>query len=110
LVFTSPRGAPLQHRVFYRRYFKPAVKAALPPAKHGVRFHDLRHSCAAILIAAGEHPKVIQAQLGHQSITMTLDRYGHLLPGLHDRAADALDAAYATAREPDNVVPLTSER
>jgi hypothetical protein len=49
---------------------------------------------------------VIQAQLGHQWITMTLDRYGHLLPGLHDRAADALDAAYTTASQPANVVPI----
>jgi len=95
LVFTGVRGAPLQHRVFYKRQFKPAVKAALPAAKAGFRFHDLRHTCASLLIAAGAHSKAIQERLGHSSITMTLDRYGHLLPGLGDSLADALDAAHA---------------
>ena len=105
LVFTTLRGAPIQHRLFYRRYFKPAVRAALPAAKHGLRFHDLRHTCASLLIAAGAHPKAIQERLGHSSITMTLDRYGHLLPGLGDALADALDAAHSE-QAPDNVMTL----
>ena len=107
LVFTGVRGAPLQHRVFYKRQFKPAVRAALPAAKAGLRFHDLRHTCASLLIAAGAHPKAIQERLGHASITMTLDRYGHLLPGLGDSLADALDSAYESAgAAPENVVEL----
>ncbi len=107
LVFTGLRGAPLQHRVFYKRQFKPAVRAALPAAKAGLRFHDLRHTCASLLIAAGAHPKAIQERLGHASITMTLDRYGHLLPGLGDSLADALDSAYESAgAAPANVVEL----
>ena len=61
LVFTSPTGEPLRHGLFYRRFFKPAVRAALPAEKHGLRFHDLRHTCAALLIAAGAHPKAIQS-------------------------------------------------
>jgi integrase len=97
LVFTSLRGAPIQHRLFYRRHFKPAVRGSLPAAKHGLRFHDLRHTCASLLIAAGAHPKAIQERLGHSTITMTLDRYGHLLPGLGDALADALEAAHADA-------------
>ncbi len=102
-----PSGAPIRHANFYRRYFKPAVAAALPPDKHGVRFHDLRHTCAALLIGAGAHPKAIQERLGHKSITMTLDRYGHLLPGLGDALADALDATHTAAQTPaQNVVPL----
>ena len=56
LVFTSPRGSPLQHRLFYRRYFKPAVRAALPAEKHGLRFHDLRHTCASLLICCRGAP------------------------------------------------------
>jgi integrase len=107
LVFTGLRGAPLQHRVFHRRYFKPAVRASLPAAKADLRFHDLRHTCASLLIAAGAHPKAIQERLGHASITMTLDRYGHLLPGLGDSLADALDSAYESAgASPENVVEL----
>jgi integrase len=57
----------------------------------GLHFHDLRHSHVALLIAAGEHPKVIQERLGHSSIHITLDRYGHLFEGLDEGAADALD-------------------
>ncbi len=109
LVFTMPSGAPIRHANFYRRYFKPAVRAALPQPLHGIRFHDLRHTCAALLIAAGAHPKAIQERLGHKSITMTLDRYGHLLPGLGDALADALDATHtATQAPPSNLRELRS--
>jgi hypothetical protein len=56
---------------------------------------------------AGAHPKAIQERLGHASITMTLDRYGHLLPGLGDSLADALDSAYESAGAArENVVEL----
>ena len=58
-----------------------------------LRFHDLRHSHAALLIAAGQHPKVIQERLGHASITTTLDVYGHLFEGIDQAAADAIDEA-----------------
>lgn len=63
----------------------------------GARFHDLRHTCAALLIAQGAHPKAIQHRLGHSSITVTLDRYGHLFPALDDALTDALDATYRAA-------------
>lgn len=104
LVFTMPTGAPIRHANFYRRYYRPAVRDALPPELHGIRFHDLRHTCAALLIGAGAHPKAIQERLGHKSITMTLDRYGHLLPGLGDVLADALDAAHTAAQTPPSNV------
>jgi Phage integrase family len=59
-----------------------------------MRLHDLRHSYATILLAAGEHPKVVQETLGHSSVQLTLDTYSHLLPdmGLKERAAARLDA------------------
>jgi integrase len=107
LVFTMPSGSPVRHANFYKRHYRPAVRAALPEAKHGLRFHDLRHTCASLLIAASAHPKAIQERLGHKSITQTLDRYGHLMPGLGDALADALEATHATAAAgADNVVPL----
>ena len=53
--------------------------------------YDLRHSCATLLLAAGEHPKVVQERLGHSSIVLTLDTYSHLLPGLQQRASERLD-------------------
>jgi integrase len=56
------------------------------------RVHDLRHTAVALAIGEGGHPKSIQAMLGHSSITVTLDRYGHLFPSIGERLADALDA------------------
>jgi integrase len=95
LVFTSPEGATLNHKNFYRRHYKPGVVAAgLPPE---TRFHDLRHTCAALCIALGAHPKAIQERLGHSSITVTLDRYGHLFPKLDETLTAKLDELYLAA-------------
>lgn len=90
-VFTSPDGQPLRRNNFRRRVWLPAVKAA---DLDGLRFHDLRHSHAAMLISAGEHPKLISTRLGHATIRTTLDTYGHLFPGLDEAAADRLDQAF----------------
>jgi integrase len=92
LVFTGRNGAPLRHNNFYVRQFKPAVKRSGLPA--ALRFHDLRHTCAALLIAQGAHPKAIMERLGHSSIQVTLDRYGHLLPSLDEALTDGLEATY----------------
>ena len=64
------------------------------------RIHDLRHSHASWLIAAGEHPKVIQTRFGHSTISVTMDRYGHLMDGLDDQTADRLDALAQSSRGP----------
>lgn len=88
LVFTDTAGGPLRRSNFARRVFKPAVAASVGEP---CRVHDLRHTHAAWLIANGEHAKTIQARLGHASIKTTLDRYGHLMPGLDEDAADRLD-------------------
>lgn len=100
LVFTSASGGPLRHGNFYRRHFKPAVKAALQPEKGALRFHDLRHTCAALLIAAGAHPKAIQEHLGHRDIQTTFNVYGHLLPSAQEALTAALDAAYVAEVQP----------
>jgi integrase len=78
LVFTAPGGGPLRLTNFRRRVWVPALRAA--KLSERVRIHDLRHKCASLLIAQGEHPKAIQEQLGHSSIQVTIDRYGHLFP------------------------------
>jgi integrase len=90
LIFASERGTPLDGHNFVRRVFEPALRRAGLPK---VRFHDLRHSFASLLIAQGEHPKLISEQLGHASVQITLDRYGHLLPASYDSAGERLDAA-----------------
>jgi integrase len=101
-VFTAPGGGPLRHGNFYNRIFKPTVQRTLPGELQNARFHDLRHTCAALLIAQGAHPKAIQHRLGHSSITVTLDRYGHLFPALDDALTDALDATYRAADRDDD--------
>lgn len=108
LLFTTPTGKPIRHGLFYRRVFKPAVRAALPERLHGLRFHDLRHTCASLSIAQDAHPKLIQARLGHSSIQITLDRYGHLFPSVEAALADSLDAAFRASNESDSVVSIAA--
>ncbi len=93
LVYESPRGYTLQVDNFRRRVWTPSLQhAVLPP---GLRIHDLRHTCAAILISQGVHPKAIQHHLGHATIDITMNRYGHLLP---DQVKD-VGARLQSARE-----------
>ncbi|MEA2024326.1 MAG: site-specific integrase [Actinomycetota bacterium] len=89
LVFLSARGRPLRHSNFRRRVWLPAVRAAGVP--DAVRMHDLRHTCASLLIAEGAHPKVIQEHLGHSSIIVTMDTYGHLYPSAMEKWAVRLN-------------------
>lgn len=68
--------------------FKRLVKrAGLPP----MRFHDLRHSAATILLTMGVHPKVVQELLGHSQISMTMDTYSHVLPSMLHEAMNELN-------------------
>ncbi len=92
LVFANESGGPMRHNLFYARHFKPAVRAAGLPDR--LRFHDLRHTCAALLIAQGAHPRAIMERLGHSSIQVTIDRYGHLLPSLDQTLVDGLEDTY----------------
>lgn len=94
LVFSAPNGGPIRRSNFRRRFWLPTVAASVGQP---CTFHDLRHSHAALLIAQGEHPKVIQEHLGHASIKTTLDTYGHLFESLDEAAADRLEATYASA-------------
>jgi integrase len=88
LVFPTPNGSVWRKDNFMARVFRPAVgRAQLEP----LRFHDLRHTYAALMVAAGAHPKLLQAQLGHTSINVTLNTYGHLFPDAFADVGDALD-------------------
>jgi len=60
--------------------------------------HDLRHTCVALLIELGAHPKAIQERLGHSSITVTMDVYGHLFPSLNAALTERLDDVFRSAR------------
>jgi integrase len=109
LVFTAPEGGALRHNNFRRWYWIPAVRASVGQP---CRVHDLRHSHAAMLIAQGVHPKVLQERLGHASIRTTLDVYGHLWKGLDEAAAVTVDAVMAPRsagplRDP-SIVPIAA--
>jgi integrase len=64
--------------------------------REDIRFHDLRHTCATLLLREGVNPKVVSEMLGHTSITITLNTYSHVLPGMQDSAVDAMEAALGT--------------
>jgi len=87
LVFASGFGTPLSIRNLQRRHFKPLLERA---GLEHIRTYDLRHSCATLLLAAGENPKVVSERLGHASIVLTLDTYSHVLPSMQQAASDKL--------------------
>ena len=90
LVFTTSVGTPLGRQELITRSFKPLLsKADLPD----IRFHDMRRTCATLLLGKGVHAKFVQELLGHATISITLDTYSHVLPGMGDAAAGAMDEA-----------------
>jgi integrase len=93
-VFTTPGGAPLRHANFYHRVWRPALeKAARNGLERRPRIHDLRHSHVSWLIAEGRPVPEISRRLGHESVTTTIDRYGHILPQLEADTIAALNRA-----------------
>ena len=89
LVFAGETGQPLNNRNLVQRYFKPIVREAkLPPT---LRLYDLRHTCCTLLLATGINVKVVSERLGHASAAMTLDVYGHVLPGMQEEATRRME-------------------
>jgi integrase len=88
LIFPSEAGEPINHSNMVQRYFFPALKAA---DLQRIRFHDLRHTYASILIANGENIKYIQTQMGHSSPSVTLNVYAHLMKPTNQEAACRLE-------------------
>ena len=91
LVFPNTAGNPIATSSFNTAHWTPAKHRA---GLAGVRFHDLRHTAVALAIAQGAHPKAIQARLGHSSVQVSLDRYGHLFPELDAAIAEGLDGTF----------------
>ena len=90
LVFATSKGTPLDAQNIVNRHFKPLLKRTGLPDK---RWHDLRHTCATLLLGRGVHPKLVQHLLGHASITITLDLYSHWIPSMGRHTADGMDEA-----------------
>jgi len=94
LVFCTKIGGPLNRSNVRNRSFYPLLKKAGLPR---IRFHDLRHTCATLLLAQGVHPKLVQEQLGHSQISVTLDTYSHVMPSMMKEVAEKMDAILAAA-------------
>ena len=96
MAWTTEQGGFLSRGSFGRIWRKAVADSIGPPCL----VHDLRHTPASWLIADGEHPKAIQTRLGHGSISVTMDRYGHLMDGLDDQIAARLDARAVAVAPP----------
>ena len=90
LVFCTEIGTPLRADRLDYRSWKPLLRNNHLP---DVRFHDLRHTCASLLLESGVHVKIVSELLGHASIAITLDTYSHVLPSMGDAASTAMESA-----------------
>jgi integrase len=88
LVFTTRVGRPLPGEGVTRNFYKVLRRSGLPP----MRFHDLRHSSATLMLARGVSMRVVMETLGHSTITLTMNTYAHVLPALQREAAQRMDA------------------
>jgi integrase len=88
LIFTSTIGTPIHPRNLVR-HFHGVLEAAGLPRK---RFHDLRHTCASLLLVQGVQPRVVMEILGHSQISITMDTYSHVMPTLQQDAASRMNA------------------
>ena len=89
-MFAGEGGTFINPSNLRQRSFTPLLERARLPQ---ITFHDLRHTCASLLFQKNVHPKFVQELLGHASVTITLDTYSHMLPGMGGEAADAIGEA-----------------
>ena len=90
LVFTSTVGTPLDPSNLTYHTFQPLLRRAGLPK---IRFHDLRHTCATLLLGQNVNPKIVQEMLGHANISETMDTYSHVLPSMQQTAVSAIEDA-----------------
>jgi len=105
LVFATHQGRPLMHRNVFREFKRLLRRVGLPD----IRFHDLRHTNATLMLGQGVHPKVVQERLGHSQVAITLNIYSHVLPGLGREAIQRLGASLE-AEEVSEVEDATTEK
>jgi integrase len=87
LLFPSTLGTPMDPSNMYKDFKDALKKAGLPD----IRFHDLRHTAATLMLQQGIHPKIVQERLGHSNISLTMDTYSHVLPSMQEEAAEKMD-------------------
>ena len=91
LVFSTEAGTPINPSNLRQRSLAPLLKKAGLPR---IRFHDLRHTAATLLLLKGVHPKFVAELLGHATTAITLDTYSHVLPGMGDQTAAAMEDVF----------------
>ena len=106
LVFTTETGTPINPSNLRQRSFAPLLKKAGLPQ---IRFHDLRHTCATLLLSQNTHPKYVQELLGHATIAITLDTYSHGVPGMGAQTVRAMEDALEVASSIEKGSEETSE-
>ncbi|MFC2002471.1 tyrosine-type recombinase/integrase [Chloroflexota bacterium] len=99
LVFSNLEGKPLLPNTVTHAWIKLVRRTGLK----GIRLHDARHSHASLMLKAGTHPKIVQERLGHSSVTITLDTYSHIAPGLQEAAAENFDKLLNGRREKETI-------
>ena len=102
-LFTGARGGPLGATKLNDHWREATKTSGLPP----IRFHDLRHTAASVLLACGVPLKAIQGMLGHASMSTTANTYAHLLPAVSRATADAAQAAFGRVSEPTAISTAT---
>lgn len=95
IIFCNRHGRFLNPERVVALLHKLLADAGLPD----MRFHDLRHSAATMLLVAGVHPKVVQERMGHSSIVMTMDTYSHVLPSMQQEVADKIDDIFRQSED-----------
>lgn len=93
-VFADAFGEPLHGSRITERRLRPLLKSYALPS---IRFHDLRHTAATLMLAGGVNPKVVSEMLGHASVAITLDRYSHVIPSMQEDAARRMDQVLSDA-------------
>lgn len=91
LIFPGERGQPMRPWTLTCKFERILKCAGLPH----IRFHDLRHTCATLMLCEGVHIKIVQELLGHADVTITLNTYSHVLPGMGGEAAGAMDRIFS---------------
>lgn len=91
-VFPTSNGTPVDcHNLINRSWWPLLGRTGLPR----IPFHNLRHTCATLLLTKGVHPKLVQELLGHADISTTLNTYSHVIPSLEGKTASAMEEALA---------------
>lgn len=94
-MFSNTVGRPLDGMNLLHYSFQPLLQRAGLPR---IRFYDVRHTAATLLLGRGINPKIVSEMLGHSQVGITLDLYSHVTPHMQQQAADAMDAAFSRYR------------